>query len=355
MLVLPVLMVLLGLPAVSWGWGAEGHEIVGTVAEHLISSKTRVHILQILGDESLKDASTWADEVKHHTSPTGLKPPLNTDSDSIAFVNAAQKGQPNADNDRWHFANLPLGATDYHSIFTTYKDLPSPDDPFASERDIVHVINVCIQRLKGQPVTGFTLSQKNALRLLVHLVGDLQQPLHIGSGYIAASPSTSADLLVRDPKTIADGHLKGDRGGNELFYHDQPAEELHAHWDTDLVKYAMKMAPAGVRHNVDDYASYLATLPTQITWNGTGNVTSWAEQWANETLVLARDAYQDVTPTSTKSHPYTSHFNHKSQTEQGYPVQLGSHYDDKDAPQVKTELAKAGYRLAKILDAIWQH
>src|SRR5215472_383305 len=348
LLILPMIAVLAATPSLSSAWGPEGHEIVGVVAQHhLRSSHAKQKILEILGDETLKEASTWPDAVKHRHNPRNLPEALRDDQDSIDFVIAAAPGKPNADNERWHFANLPLGAPDYQSVFSSYPELPSPDNPFTSPRDIVHVINVCIQRLHGHSVSGYELSEKNALRFLVHLLGDIHQPLHIASGYFAASPASPSDLLIGDPKTIADGHLKGDRGGNSLFYQEQPAEELHAHWDGDLVKYAIRTAPHGVRHNVDDYAAYLATLKPESGWKPTGDITKWAEQVANESLANAKTAYAAVTPTDIKVHHYTVSTGHGSTPVDGYPIQLTTHYDADDAPMVQIQLAKAGYRLAK--------
>jgi len=52
-----------------FGWGAEGHRAVGTLAQDLISSETQVKVQQLLhqsGDSDLASASTWADEVREN-------------------------------------------------------------------------------------------------------------------------------------------------------------------------------------------------------------------------------------------------------------------------------------------------
>jgi hypothetical protein len=275
------------------------------------------------------------------------------DSHSARFVVEAAEGKPNSDNARWHFVNLPLGAGDYRAILSTYPNLPSPGDPFASPRDIVHVINACIERLRGHSVPGFELTPKNALRMLVHLVGDLHQPLHVGSGYLAAAPASPNALLERDPKTIAEGKLASDRGGNSLFYTEQPAQQLHAHWDADLVAAAMKSAPGGT-HNVDTYAAYVAHLKPAASWAPKGDVMTWSVQWANDSLVIARAAYAGVTPTDTKDREYEIFFGHgPPKIVRGYAVALSPTYDTQHAAVVRHQLAKAGYRLARLLDAIW--
>jgi S1/P1 Nuclease len=55
-----------------FGWGAEGHRAIGTLAEELISSETRLKVQQLLdesGDKDLASASTWADEVREKCAP----------------------------------------------------------------------------------------------------------------------------------------------------------------------------------------------------------------------------------------------------------------------------------------------
>jgi hypothetical protein len=350
-----VLAVLLVTPSLAAAWGAEGHEIVAAVAAlRMTSAHAKQRVRQILGPgESLKEASTWADAVRHRTDPTQLPEALRLDSHSVRFVVESAEGKPNSDNARWHFVNLPLGASDYRAILSAYPNLPSPREPFASPRDIVHVITVCIERLRGHPVPGFDLTPKNALRMLVHLVGDLHQPLHVGSGYVAAAPASPTGLLERDPNTIAERKLASDRGGNSLYYKAHPAQQLHAHWDADLVATAMKSAAGGV-HTVDTYAAYLAHLKPAVSWAPKGPITTWSVQWANDSLAAARAAYAGVTPTDTKEREYEIVVGHgPPKVVKGYPVALSPTYDTTNAAIVRDQLAKAGYRLARVLDAIW--
>ena len=69
-----------------------------------------------------------------------------------------------------------------------------------------------------------------ALRIIVHLVGDIHQPLHTVSGYYDVTDLENPQL-ISDPTVALD--KPQDRGGNQLFY--TTSQELHALWDTKLV------------------------------------------------------------------------------------------------------------------------
>jgi hypothetical protein len=72
-----------------------------------------------------------------------------------------------------------------------------------------------------------------ALRLLVHFVGDIHQPLHCGTGFYQFSDGGVVQLIT-DPQA-ADGK-PNDRGGNLLFYGQEATDQLHALWDRVLVE-----------------------------------------------------------------------------------------------------------------------
>jgi hypothetical protein len=86
---------------------------------------------------------------------------------------------------------------------------------------------MAIDVLEGKS-SEFTKVQ--ALRIIVHLVGDIHQPLHTVSGYYNLT-NPEEPKLISDP-TDAFGKPQ-DRGGNQLFYTE--SQELHALWDTKLV------------------------------------------------------------------------------------------------------------------------
>ena len=185
---------------------------MGVLAERLISSETRAKVQQVLsqgGDSDLASISTWADNVREAGKGRG---PLANDPEAAAF------NQHFPHNASWHFVDLPLGTKSYADA----KEFTSPDD-------IVHAIARCIRVLESAQPEEMTHAQ--ALRLLVHFVADVHQPLHCVSGYYQLEDAKRPEL-IRDPQQAAG--LPSDRGGNDLFY--GPKDELHALWDVKLVE-----------------------------------------------------------------------------------------------------------------------
>jgi hypothetical protein len=128
------------LPFTAAAWGVLGHRIVGEVADHYLKPKTRVAIKQILGAESIAIASNWADFIKSDTSYNYLN--------------------------NWHYINLPadLSAADLYKIL---------DQPGTN---IYTKTNEMIAVLKDKKSTA--AQKKMALRMVIHLIGDLHQPMH---------------------------------------------------------------------------------------------------------------------------------------------------------------------------------
>lgn len=56
-------------PSASWAWGAQGHRITGLVADAFLTARARIAVHDLLGGESLSDASTWMDQEKRHLGP----------------------------------------------------------------------------------------------------------------------------------------------------------------------------------------------------------------------------------------------------------------------------------------------
>jgi hypothetical protein len=78
------------------------------------------------------------------------------------------------------------------------------------------------------------MSKRIALRVLIHLVGDIHQPLHCGTGYYDVRNLARPKLISR-PSEAARFRNTEDRGGNQLFYGTGKFDELHAYWDSVCV------------------------------------------------------------------------------------------------------------------------
>jgi len=152
-----------------FGWGATGHRATGLIAEQYLTAKAKKKIAAILGQESLAMVSNWMDEIR---------------SDST--YNYAVT---------WHYTTIPDGGT--------YEEVAAKPDG-----KLVEMIEKFIADLKSN-----TLNKKQeleTLKMLVHLVGDIHQPLHVGK--------------------------PGDRGGNDIKIKWFRSESnLHRVWDSEMI------------------------------------------------------------------------------------------------------------------------
>lgn len=163
------------IPVNASAWGMLGHRIVGQVAESYLSSKSRKAVKNILGDESLAMSANWADLIKSDSSYNYLGP--------------------------WHYVNLPENL-DRKGVVDFLEREKTPN--------VYNKIQEMIGILKNKQSNAE--QNKQAMRLLVHMVGDLHQPMHTAR--------------------------KEDLGGNKVYvtWFGQRSN-LHSVWDSGLVDY----------------------------------------------------------------------------------------------------------------------
>jgi hypothetical protein len=185
---------LLCLPPPAAAWGARAHQVVAELAARQLRPQARAEVARLLAgepDPTLAGVANWADDLREHDAERG---PATT---------------------RWHFVNFPRGRCDY---------VPPRDCP--DGRCLVAAINR--QFLALADTTRPDRERAEALKFLVHLVGDAHQPLHAG--------------------------LADDLGGNryQLSYAGE-GWNLHSVWDALLPK-RRGLEPAA-------YADFLAAQP----------------------------------------------------------------------------------------------
>ncbi len=132
-----LLAVLMAMPLAAWG--PRGHRAVGLIAEKHLSDGARREATELLGGESLAEASTWADDVRSeerwsHTGP-------------------------------WHYVNIPDG-------------VPYEESRRNPKGDVVEAIRRYERVLADRSATR--RERATALKFLVHFVADVHQPLHVG-------------------------------------------------------------------------------------------------------------------------------------------------------------------------------
>jgi hypothetical protein len=317
------------LPGVAFGWGDQGHRGIATVAAGRLSAAASAKVAALLpSGQTLADLATWADEVRDAARHEG---PLVNDPEAKAFNASFPK------NSDWHFVNLALDATAY-----------SAKAVGASTNDAVHAINRCIKVLEAPADTpGF--SRLEALRLLVHFVGDLHQPLHAATGYYDLTGA--APVLVTDPAKALG--LQNDQGGNRLCLHQalasgkcQSGDKFHSLWDTPLVERVAggtsvtKLATA-LRAKLGN-ASWRAAHAAALA-DPSGDYHHWAEAWAARSTAEARAAYRPITFGTPHVHTGTL---------VSIEVTLPPSYPTDELDRVTTQLAAASVQLAHVLNHV---
>ncbi len=138
-----LLGLLIGMPFFSMAWGILGHRIVGQIADSYLTKKTKRAIFDILGNESVAMSSNWADFVKSDPS--------------LSYLSS------------WHYMDVKGGLN--ADQFKNFLDTDTITDAYTK-------INFMVAQLKNKDLT----QDKKAmyLKLLIHIVGDIHQPLHVG-------------------------------------------------------------------------------------------------------------------------------------------------------------------------------
>jgi hypothetical protein len=153
-------------------WGQTGHRITAAIAEQYLTDEAKDAIKQLLPNESLAEASTYADEMRSNPNEFWQK-----------------EARP------YHYVTVPKGKH-YHDV-----GAPEEGDAFTALQKFSKIVKDGTAPLK---------ERQRALRFIVHIIGDLHQPLHAGNGT--------------------------DKGGNDVdleFFWEK--SNLHRVWDSGLI------------------------------------------------------------------------------------------------------------------------
>lgn len=247
------------LPLNASAWGMLGHRIVGQVAEAHLTGRALKGVKGVLGTESLAMASTWGDFIKSDTAYNYLY--------------------------NWHFVNLPADL-DKQGVFNFLDTDHGPN--------VYNKIPEMVSVLKNPQSTA---DQKRlAMRMLVHLVGDLNQPMHTAR--------------------------KEDLGGNKVYVTwFGEKSNLHKVWDEGLIDYQQL-----------SYTEYTAAInhPSE------GQLTEWKSSSLKDYVYGSYEAcnkiYASTKPEDKLSYKYNFDF-----------LEL-----------LNTQLLKGGVCLANILNDIYK-
>jgi len=213
-------------------WNLRGHMMIAAIAWDQLTPRSKARVSQLLrlnpdhGDwivgfaskdkskAAFTRAAGWADDIKRDPNHTndGEQPSGPDSSRNLGYSDKLMHRY-------WHYKDIPFSPDN-----TPTKDEPAPN----AETQII----VFRDTLASQSATNDLKSYD--LVWLLHLVGDVHQPLHATSRYTQDLPD-------------------GDRGGNSVKLCESPCRnELHAFWDNLLGTGTSTRAAINAARNVDD-------------------------------------------------------------------------------------------------------
>ena len=302
----------------AWAWGPQGHGTVGAIADQLLTgtpAAPRLHALLQPG-ETLASVANWADCVK---GPRVCNAELTPEM--VAYV------QANPLHREYHYTDLSLGQPAYR-----------PGAPGTSDHDIVQTLLQCIRALRGH--TGEAakpqhFTPRQALLLMAHLVGDLHQPLHVGSVYL------DAQGRAVEPRDPAQAHATSNEGGNKLAIVGDGPRSLHTYWDVEVVTAAMTKAGAATPEDLA--ARLLRRSPAQVV---VADPEHAVLAWTADSLQASRKALDGL-----RYSPRRTAGNRRGEPVEVWDVTLPAGYDDTASDLALDRLTLAGKRLAALLQA----
>ncbi len=258
----PALIVSLLQPKTAYAWGEVGHETIAAIALQHLNPAVKVKVQNLMGNTDFVESALWADKIKYvaswcHTAP-------------------------------YHFADIPENE-DYLDT------LKSGGRGCSGKPDVVQAL------LKAESQLADSSNSKAdrfaALKFMIHFVGDLHQPLHVGR-----------------PE---------DRGGNTISinWFDKKTN-LHSVWDTYMIR------------SVHDSEFGAMSVPEQAAW------------YANYIDTDRGEAKEAVDPGAWLEDSLLA----RGSSYSGYDDE--DSYQQKNIKLIERQLKAAGYRLASWLNLV---
>ncbi len=287
-----VIALILALPLPGFSWGAGGHMLVARIAYTRLNRTAKAQVDKLL-------------KVKIN--------PVEVTSKSLDFVNAAH----------WADDLRPFTEFDFlkelhfidHPFTTDSSTLPSN---LPGEKNIVSALKDNVNVLK---TSTDDKERAQALRLVIHFVGDVHQPLHSAT-------------------RVTQAHLQGDRGGNDFSIKlrnangDLRNSNLHSYWDGGIgnfPKTGANFAPPSLAAITPVAVRITGRFPADTEDWQEGGVTGF-EQWSEESEKLAQNtAYKNIRERQVPS----------------------AGYNQAAIAVAQRRVAWGGYRLAELLNSIW--
>ncbi len=237
-------------------WGQKGHDTICFIAENHLTDSTKIAVEKLLDGKSIVYYANWMDNASN--------------TPEFAYSKT------------WHYKNIDEGETFANALL----------EP---KGDVVKAIRIQTATLLSDSVSDE--HKAIALKMLIHLVGDIHQPMHIGH--------------------------RSDRGGNKWFvkYFGSPTN-LHSLWDSKLVESAHKWSYTEWQQQID------RATPERIQdiiANGT------PEKWGEECFRIATKVYNSTPQEGNLSYNYINNW----------------------TPVIESQFLNGGLRLADLLNSIF--
>lgn len=287
-----VVFLILVTPTLSLSWGSGGHMMTASIAYDRLNPRARAKVNELLALEIPPDiqieskdfvnAGHWADDIKS--------------VDAFKFL------------DPFHYINLPF--TDDGTPLPA--DLPRPENILKGLEDNVRILRTSPDKK----------AQAQALRLIIHFVGDIHQPMHSTTRVTHALPG-------------------GDLGGNKFMIKLRQPDgtfknrNLHSYWDAGIDTFPQGGPPPTY------LPPPLSAIPAAVAKVRPGNPPTNPKLklkqpfnfklWSDESAALAKDVSYKIEENSEPSETYKA----------------------KAIPVVRRRVAWGGYRLAALLNKIW--
>ncbi len=267
----------------SFSWGANGHRIVAQICEDHLTEKTKSEIKGILGKEYLAEIANWPDFIKSEKEWN--------------FTNS------------WHYTTINMDQT-FEQVKEDYKKDKNINDAI----EAIELMKNILQEDKIATQYFEDLIQKNnatklgnstkatALAFLVHLIGDIHQPLHVGKNK--------------------------DQGGNKIAveYFGEKTN-IHTVWDSEIIEHE--------RLSYTEFAHFINKLSKEEVAEYQSHS---LEDWAQESIVLREFIYNTL-------YDYTDR-------DSGLPS-FSWQFQHDNINFVEERLLQAGVRLAGLLNEIF--
>ncbi|MEC9282108.1 MAG: S1/P1 nuclease [Bdellovibrionota bacterium] len=278
----------------AFSWGELGHRLVGEVALENLTATSRKEIAKILAKDTLADISSWPDRIKSKKQYRKYS--------------------------TWHYCTVKDGEK--------YSDTQGGGS-------LVVQLKLTIAKLKqGSSLPGF--SKRETLAWLVHLVGDLHQPLHVGR--------------------------PGDKGGNKIIVSWFGKKmNLHRLWDSEILKKVSKDESSLLKEIGETFLSK-ESFKSSSKMRIHGFESSGApEDWANESVNLRSYPYDMIEGSESRKLKELASLSvhNKYLKTKGRRVakaklpKLGISYFERNKKVVMKRIAQAGLRLATLLNEIY--